>query len=176
MMCEPRPPRIWDDCWEYVQISFDNAEPQISSRRGHENTRSFQFRLRIDERLEKAQPFANEDGDDAEADFINQSGSQALLSGLRAAYHRDLFVPCGCFCLLDSAFNAIGDEGHCQAVVLAFDRRFWNVMRQDKNRHLIFVTRKISPKHIIGTAAHYHRARCLYFFLQHLSFVQRFKV
>jgi hypothetical protein len=56
-------------------LLFDNAEPQIGSRRGLEHPRSFQFHLFTDERLEKAKAFTQEDRDDANVDFINQPGS-----------------------------------------------------------------------------------------------------
>ena len=56
-------------------LLFDNAEPQIGSRRGLEYPRSFQFHLLIDERLEKAKTFTKEDRDDANVDFVNQPGS-----------------------------------------------------------------------------------------------------
>src|SRR5258705_4070374 len=79
---------------EEVWILLDNAEPQISSRLRLEDPRCFQFNLFIDERLEKAQTFTKEDRDDANMDFVNKSGSQALLSGICAAYHCDLFVTC----------------------------------------------------------------------------------
>ena len=65
-------------------VLFDHAEPQIGSRRGREDPRSFQFQLLIDERLEKAQPFTQENRDDAHMNFVNQPGSQALLGGMRA--------------------------------------------------------------------------------------------
>ncbi len=53
----------------------DNTEPQIGSRRGLEYPRAFQFHLLIDERLEKAKTFTQEDRDDANMDFVNQPGS-----------------------------------------------------------------------------------------------------
>jgi hypothetical protein len=103
-------------------LLFDHAEPQIGSRRGLEHPRSFQFQLFIVSRLEKAKTFTKEDRDDANMDFVNQPGSQALLSGMRAADHHDLFVPCGCLCLLKSPLDAIDNEGNRQLVVLSFDR------------------------------------------------------
>src|SRR2546428_14136921 len=90
-------------------VLFEHAEPQIGSRRGREDPPEFQFQLLIGSRLEKAQPFPKEDRDNAHVDFVNQPGSQALLSGLRAAYHRDLFVPCGGFCLLNRTVDALGN-------------------------------------------------------------------
>ncbi len=56
-------------------LLFDNAEPQIGSRRGLEYPRSFQFHLLIGSRLEKAKTFTQEDRDDAHMDFVNQPGS-----------------------------------------------------------------------------------------------------
>ena len=41
-------------------LLFDNAEPQIGSRRGLEDPRSFQFHLLIASRLEKAKTFTKE--------------------------------------------------------------------------------------------------------------------
>jgi len=55
-----------------------------------------------------------------------------------------LSLSCGFFFLLNCTFNAIGDEGQRQLVVLSFDRLFWNSMSQDKDRHLKFVIRDIS--------------------------------
>src|SRR5205085_10032502 len=115
-------------------LLFDNAEPKIGSRRGLEDPRSFQFHLLIDKRLEKAKTFTKEDRDDANVDFVNQPSSEALLSGIRATNHHDLFVTCGCLCLLNSPLDAIGNEGHRQLVVLSFDHLFWKSMSQDKDR------------------------------------------
>jgi len=56
-------------------LLFDNAEPQIGSRRGFEHPRSFQFHLLIGSRLEKAKTFTKEYGHDANMDFVNQPGS-----------------------------------------------------------------------------------------------------
>ncbi len=53
-------------------------------------------------RLEKAKTCPQEDRDDADVDFVHQPGSQTLLSGIRATYHHDMFVACGCFCPLNS--------------------------------------------------------------------------
>ena len=58
-----------------VRILLDHAEPQIGSRRGREDPRSFQLHLLIDVRLEKAKTFPKEDWDDANVDLVNQPGS-----------------------------------------------------------------------------------------------------
>src|SRR2546428_3456899 len=84
--------KMWGRC-EQVRILLDNAEPKIGSRRGLEHPRSFQFHLLIAYRLEKSKTFTKEDRDDANMDFVNQPGSEALLSGIGAAYHHDMFVP-----------------------------------------------------------------------------------
>src|SRR5207237_9704431 len=52
-------------------VLFDHAEPQIGSRRGREDSHSFQFQLLIGERLEKAQPFPQEDRNDAKMASID---------------------------------------------------------------------------------------------------------
>src|SRR5438876_1932670 len=56
-------------------LLFDNAEPQIGSRRRLEDPRSFQFYLLIGSRLEKAKTFPKEDRDNANMDLANQPGS-----------------------------------------------------------------------------------------------------
>src|SRR6266700_4177730 len=119
----------------------------------------------IGSRLEKAQALTQEDRNDAHMDFVNQPGSEALLSGICAAYHHDMFLFCGGFGLLNRLVDAIGDEGHRQLVVLSFDHLLWKMMSQDKDRHLIFVIREIALGHVVGTSAHYHRAGRPDFFL-----------
>ena len=74
-------------------VLFEHAEPQIGSGLRLEDPPSFQCHVLIDERLEKAKTFTKENRDNTHMDLVNQSGSEALLSGLRAAYHHDVFVP-----------------------------------------------------------------------------------
>ena len=45
--------------------------------------------------LEKAKTFTKEYGHDTNLYLVNKSSSYALLSGIRAAYHHDMFVTCG---------------------------------------------------------------------------------
>ncbi len=110
-------------------------------------------------------------------DFINQPGSQTLLSGIRSTYHHDIFVACGGFCLRNGPFNAVSDEAHRQFAVLLW-QLLWNRVRQDKDRHLIFVGIRecVRVSHSVGTPAHHHCSGCSYFFLKHLSVSQCFKI
>src|SRR5258708_21014242 len=100
---------MWGRC-EEVRILLDNAEPQIGSRRGLEHPRSFQFHLLIADRLEKSKTLTKEDRDDPHMRFVNQPGSYALLSGLRAAYHPTMIVTFAAFSLLYSPFTALRSD------------------------------------------------------------------
>src|SRR6266567_3354369 len=115
--------------------------------------------------LEKAKTFTKEYGHDANLYLVNKSSSYALLSGIRAAYHHDMFATCGCLCLFNGTFNAIGDKGNRQPFILSFGHLFWNMMSQDKDRHLKFVIRDIPLCHVVGSPAHHHGACRLHFFL-----------
>src|SRR6266700_173490 len=120
--------------------------------------------------IEQAETLTEQYGHDANLYFVKQASSDELLSGIRAAYDRDMFVTCGCLCLCNGACNTVGDEGKLQRCVFSFGHFFWNIMSQDKDWHLKFVIREIPLCHVIGPSAHHHCPGRFYCFLKHLSF------
>ena len=106
--------------------------------------------------LEQSETFTEQPRRYANLYFVKKTSAYALLSGARAAYHRDIFVTCGCFCFFNGAFDTVSDEGEAQPFVLSFGHLFWNIMRKYKYRHLKFVIREIPFCHVVGTSAHYN--------------------
>ena len=85
--------------------------------------------------VEQAAPCAEQNGRQVDLYLVKQPDLQALLNNIRAACHRDIFVACGGFGLLEGAFDTVGDEGKHRAACL--DQLFSGMMRKYKYRPMM---------------------------------------
>jgi hypothetical protein len=97
--------------YDFFFILLYDAKPKIRSPRGLYHPSSFQFNVLSANMLEQSETFTEQYGHYANLYFVKQSSFYELLSGIRAAYYRDIFVTCSCFGLFNSTFNTISDEG-----------------------------------------------------------------
>ena len=85
----------------------------------------FQFNVFCAHLLEQTATVTEQDMHYVNLYFVNQSGFQALLSDMRATGFHNIFIPCGCFCLPDGAFDTVGDEGKRRPPFLTNFSRAW---------------------------------------------------
>src|SRR5687768_3379821 len=104
--------------------------------------------------LEQAETVTEEYGHYVYLYFVDKSGPQALLCGIRAADDCDVFVTCRYLCLLYRAFHTVCDKGNGQPFVLSFCRLLRDVMSDDEYRRLKFVIREIPRCHVVGVPSH----------------------
>ena len=88
-----------------------DAEPDVSGAGGLDDLGSFQLDLLDAVMLEQPDTVTQQHGPQVDPHLVDESGIHELLSGIRAAHHKDIPVIRGSSRLIEGAFDAFRDEG-----------------------------------------------------------------
>ena len=90
---------------------LDDTKFEMCYTRRFDNSGAFQFDCHAPGVREQTLSFSEQFGHQMNLYLVNEASVQELLCNIRAAAYRNGFFACGSFCLLEGAFNTVGDEG-----------------------------------------------------------------